>query len=200
MRRAPYVIGGTAAGLALVLSFHTSSPSLAVSAGAPGSTSGAATPTTSAAPPPRGSASRTGTSGTGTSSASSSGTSSSSTAPPTTAASTPSTSPPTTAAPSTTTTAPTTRSATGQQVFYRYGVLELKVTVSGNRIKSITTVEDQATDPRSAEINGQAIPMLHDQAMQAQSANIDGVSGATYTSQAYVQSLQAALDQLGHQG
>lgn len=198
MRRAPFVIGGTAAGLALVLSFHTSSPSLAVSAGAPGTTSTPSGSTTSAAPPPRGStgsaASPTAPSTTAPSGATTPSTSASTTAAPST------TSPPTTAARSTTTTAPATRSATSQPIYYRYGVLELKVTVSGNRIRSISTAEDQATDPRSAEINAQAIPMLHDQAMQAQSANIDGVSGATYTSEAYVQSLQAPLDQLGYKG
>lgn len=97
----------------------------------------------------------------------------------------------------TTTTTTGTRRANGQYVQYRYGALQLQVTVSGGRITKVSTVTDQATDPRSAEINSQAIPMLRDQVLQAQSANFDGISGATYTSMAYAQSLQAALDQLG---
>ena len=173
MRRAPFVVGGTAAGLALVLSFHTSSPSgVGVAAGAPGGAGPATPPTTSAA---------------------------AASAPPNAARST-SAAPVTTAPPSTTTTAPSARSATGQAVYYRYGLLQLRVSVSGGHITNISRVQDEATDPRSAEINAQAIPMLHDQAVQAQSANIDGVSGATYTSEAYVQSLQSALDQLGWKG
>ena len=80
---------------------------------------------------------------------------------------------------------------------YRYGELELQVTISGNQITDIEAVVDNAADERSAQINGQAEPELRQQALQAQSSNIDGVSGATYTSQAYVQSLQAALNKLG---
>ena len=164
MRRAPYVIGGTAAGLALVLSFHTSGSSVvSLATGPTTSTSRPAQAATTTAPSP--------------------------------------TAPPTTAAPATTsTTVGTTRSAKGQSVFYRYGILQLRVTITGSRMTTVTTVADQASDPRSAEINSQAIPLLHDQAMQAQSANIDGVSGATYTSEAYQQSLQSALDQLGWKG
>ncbi|HET6793444.1 MAG TPA: FMN-binding protein [Acidimicrobiales bacterium] len=69
--------------------------------------------------------------------------------------------------------------------------------VTGNRITDIKTVVDDANDPQSYQINENAIPQLRQQALQAQSSNIDGVSGATYTSQAYVDSLQSALDQLG---
>ena len=52
---------------------------------------------------------------------------------------------------------------------------------------------DQA--PRSAQISQDAGPQLHDEVLQAQGATIDTVSGATYTSDAYAQSVQAALDQ-----
>ena len=106
------------------------------------------------------------------------------------------TSPPTTQAPTTTTTAGN-RTATGQYMQYRYGDIQLKVFVTGNRITDIKTVVDDANDPQSYQINENAIPQLRQQALQAQSSNIDGVSGATYTSQAYVDSLQSALDQLG---
>ncbi|MDA8047647.1 MAG: FMN-binding protein [Actinomycetota bacterium] len=98
------------------------------------------------------------------------------------------TSPPTTAAGS--------RSATGQLIQYLYGDVQLKVFEQGTRIEKILVVTEDATDPRSAEINSQAIPMLQQQAMSAQSANINGVSGATFTSAAYAQALQSALDRL----
>lgn len=97
----------------------------------------------------------------------------------------------------TTTTSGGTRTVVGADVQYRYGELELEVTVSGGKITSVTPVIDTAYDARSAQINSYAEPQLDSQALRAQSANIDGVSGATYTSQAYVQSLQAALDRLG---
>lgn len=111
--------------------------------------------------------------------------------------------PPTTAAPGGSAgTAPTTaagespRTATSPLIQYRYGDIELRVTEKGTHLTKIQIVSEGATDPRSAEINAQAIPMLQQQAMTAQSANIDGVSGATFTSIAYDQALQSALDQL----
>jgi len=82
-------------------------------------------------------------------------------------------------------------------VQYRYGELELKVTATGGKITSVQPVIDTAYDARSYQVNAYAEPQLNSQALQAQSANINGVSGATFTSQAYVQSLQAALDKLG---
>ena len=98
----------------------------------------------------------------------------------------------------TTTTTPTgTRTALGADVQYRYGELELQVTVTGSRITNVQPVIDTAFEPRSSQVNSYAEPLLESQTLQAQSANINGVSGATFTSQAYVQSLQAALDKLG---
>ena len=98
----------------------------------------------------------------------------------------------------TSTTTPTgTRTALGADVQYRYGELELEVTVTGSRITNVQPAIDTAFDPRSSQVNSYAEPLLQSQTLQAQSANINGVSGATFTSQAYVQSLQAALDKLG---
>lgn len=94
------------------------------------------------------------------------------------------------------TTPSTTRTATGQDVSYPYGDIELKVTKTGSRITNISIVKLNDTDPRSQAIDEQAVPMLNQQAMSAQSAKIDGVSGASFTSQAYAQSLQSALDKL----
>lgn len=174
MRRAPIVIAATAAGLAGVLGFHTQKistrlviPSGSTASGGTGSSSGG-TGSSSAGVP-----SSPTTTAPGSSASSSSGT--------------------TTTAPGAT----GTRSALGADVQYFYGELQLKVTVSGTKITSIQPVIDNAADPRSAQINSISEPQLEQQALQAQSANIQGVSGATYTSQAYVQSLQAALDKLG---
>ena len=96
-----------------------------------------------------------------------------------------------------TTTAAGTRTALGADVQYRYGELELQVTATGGRITNVQPAIDTAFDPRSSQVNSYAEPLLQSQTLQAQSANINGVSGATFTSQAYVQSLQAALDKLG---
>lgn len=90
----------------------------------------------------------------------------------------------------------TTRTTTGEDVNYQYGDLEVKVTMSGSRITNISLAKLDVTDPRSESIDQAAIPDLEQQAISAQSAKIDGVSGASYTSQAYAQSLQSALDKL----
>jgi uncharacterized protein with FMN-binding domain len=89
------------------------------------------------------------------------------------------------------------RSATGQDISYRYGDIELKVVEQGTRITNIEVVSEGATDPHSQQINSQAVPILQSQALAAQSANIDGVAGATFTSQAYADALQSALSGLG---
>jgi uncharacterized protein with FMN-binding domain len=95
------------------------------------------------------------------------------------------------------TTSSATRSATGTDVDFQYGDIELKVTMSGSKITSVSVARLNVTDPRSQEIDQQAIPLLTQEVLSAQSANINAVSGASYTSQAYEQSLQSALDKLG---
>jgi uncharacterized protein with FMN-binding domain len=191
MRRAPIVVGATGAGLAALLSFHTTplsgptGPLVSAAGPGPGGSGTASSPgptPTTTAPTPTTPTTTTPTTATPT------------TATPATVTPTPA--PPTTRAPVTTTTQGPRR-ADGTDVFYRYGELELQVTIGGGRITAVQPVVDNASDPRSAQINDEAIPYLRQQALQAQSANIDGVSGATYTSEAYAQSLQAALDKLG---
>jgi uncharacterized protein with FMN-binding domain len=86
--------------------------------------------------------------------------------------------------------------ATGALEKYGYGELAVRVTVSGNRITNVTVPSLQTADPTSQQITAQAIPMLRSQVLAADSAGINGVSGATFTSQAYEQSVQAALDKL----
>ncbi len=107
------------------------------------------------------------------------------------------TAPSTPNAPSPTTPSGTTRSATGSVASYRYGQLSVTVTERGARITDVEMASLNETDSRSVEIDDQAVPQLRQEVLSAQSANIDGVSGATFTSEAYVQSLQSALDQLG---
>jgi uncharacterized protein with FMN-binding domain len=89
-----------------------------------------------------------------------------------------------------------TDSATGALERYGYGELAVRVTVSRSRITNVTVPALQTADPTSRQIADEAIPMLRSQVLAADSASIDGVSGATFTSQAYEQSVQAALDKL----
>ena len=87
--------------------------------------------------------------------------------------------------------------ATGDAVDTRYGPAQVKVTVADGKITSIEAVQLQGNDPRSVQISSSAEPVLQQEALAAQSADIDVVSGATYTSESYAQSLQSALDKLG---
>jgi uncharacterized protein with FMN-binding domain len=93
-----------------------------------------------------------------------------------------------------------TRTADGTVVNYSYGNLSVSVTVSGSKVTrvGIASLDDFGV-ARSEEIDQQSIPILEQEAVQAQSANIQGVSGASYTSQGFEQSLQAALRTLGVQ-
>jgi len=86
--------------------------------------------------------------------------------------------------------------ATGSTVHFGYGEIAVSVTVSGSRITNVTVPLLQTLDPTSQQLSDQAIPMLKSQVLAADSAHIDGVSGATFTSQAYENSVQAALDKL----
>jgi uncharacterized protein with FMN-binding domain len=71
----------------------------------------------------------------------------------------------------------------------------VQVTFSGSTITAVQVLQSPS-DRRSQEINQQATPILEQEAIAAQSASIDTVSGATYTSESYMQSLQSAIDQL----
>lgn len=97
------------------------------------------------------------------------------------------------------TTAPAVKSvtATGDPIYVNYGYVQLKVTAKGGTITKIDALQLPNQDGRSIQISGAAEPMLREQALTAQSANISGVSGATFTSGGYQQSLQSALDKLG---
>jgi uncharacterized protein with FMN-binding domain len=104
--------------------------------------------------------------------------------------------PPGTTSPSTSPAA--TKTATGAAVNYNYGVLSVSATVSGTKLTDVAIASiNDGGNFRSESIDQQAVPILEQEALQAQSANIQGVSGASYTSAGFQQSLQSALTQLG---
>lgn len=84
---------------------------------------------------------------------------------------------------------------TGQDIQTRFGDVQVQVTIANGKIVDITPLALPVDRARSAEISQYAEPVLRSEALSAQSAQIDIVSGATYTSMAYAQSLQSALDQ-----
>jgi uncharacterized protein with FMN-binding domain len=83
---------------------------------------------------------------------------------------------------------------TGPVVSTRYGPVQVQVTLSGGRITDVSALELPTDRARSAAISNAAAPILRREVLAAQGASIDIVSGATYTSEGYARSLQAALD------
>jgi len=87
--------------------------------------------------------------------------------------------------------------AVGDPANTRYGVAQVRVTVSGGKIAKVEAVQLQNSDPKSASISSYAAPVLQQSALSKQTAAVDSVGGATYTSASYKGSLQSALDKLG---
>jgi len=197
MKRAPLVISGTVAGLVGLFSFHSKAATLNLNSLVAGSSSTQNSPGAT----PKGSATTT-------------------TSPPTTStqpnnsqATTPSTSSPNTTSPATSTTQPVTktttpptttappsaaRTATGPVVNYYFGTVSVSVSVSGKKITNISIASlNDGGNPRSQQIDQYALPQLEQQALAANGVNIQGVSGATYTSQGFAQTLQGALSKVG---
>ena len=87
---------------------------------------------------------------------------------------------------------------TGPVVQTQFGPVQVQVTIANGKITDVTALQLPSDRQRSAYISGIVGPMLQSEALTAQSAQIDLISGATYTSDAYAQSLQAALDQAAH--
>jgi len=179
MKKIVYAVLATVTGLVLLFSYRTSLE--AVPPGASGTT---------------GTAGTTGTTG------SSSGSSSDSTSSETSASS--STSATGTGTSSSTTSGSGSSSSssglkdgtfTGQAADTRYGAVQVAITVSGGRITDVSVPQYPNTERRDAQINAQAIPILVSETKSAQSAQIDMVSGATFTSDGYTRSLQSAIDQ-----
>ena len=84
---------------------------------------------------------------------------------------------------------------TGDTAQTRWGPVQVQITVTGGRITDVTAVQYPNGNGRDQQINSYALPVLAQEALSAQSAQIDHVSGATVTSDGYVQSLQSAIDQ-----
>jgi len=87
---------------------------------------------------------------------------------------------------------------TGQDITTRFGDVQVQITISKGLITDVQAPLLPSDRARSVEISQVAGPILHDEALKAvlaRTAQIDIVSGATYTSDAYVQSLQSAIDQ-----
>jgi uncharacterized protein with FMN-binding domain len=82
----------------------------------------------------------------------------------------------------------------GSSAGTRYGPVRLRVTIKAGRILSVTAVEYPSSGSRDKEISSFALPELEREAIAAQNAQIDTVSGATFTSDGYRRSLQSALD------
>ncbi|NQW89101.1 FMN-binding protein [Curtobacterium sp. VKM Ac-2861] len=79
----------------------------------------------------------------------------------------------------------------------RYGPVQVQITVADGTITDVTPLQLTNSDGRSVQISQQAAPVLRQEALQAQSAQIQSVSGATFTSQGYTTSLQSAIDKAG---
>lgn len=187
MRRAPIAVVSAAAGLAAVVGMHNGTrPTLAAALPASAGRSPSYPGGSPASPSGPGSA---GGSGPGSPGGSGSGTGSGS---PSGSGSTGGSGPGGSGA----STSGASGHATGPTEQYGYGQLAVAVTVSGGRITNVTVPTIQVADSYSGSIASQVIPMLRSQVLSAQSANIQGVSGATYTSEAYAMSLQAALTTL----
>jgi len=104
---------------------------------------------------------------------------------------------PTTAAATTPAAAATTRTVDGQPMTIPYGVVQIRLIITGSTITDVQALQLPNGDGHSQGIAQLAVPMLRQQVLAAQSAQINGVSGATYTSGGYAQSVQSALDSIG---
>jgi uncharacterized protein with FMN-binding domain len=86
---------------------------------------------------------------------------------------------------------------TGDTVQTHWGPVQVEVGVAGSQITGVSVLQYPDDNPQDVQINSYALPILVDATMSAQGADIDMVSGATYTSAGYRQSLQSALDRAG---
>ncbi|MDD5693601.1 MAG: FMN-binding protein [Patescibacteria group bacterium] len=84
---------------------------------------------------------------------------------------------------------------TGDSIDAYYGNVQVKATIQGGKVTDIQFLDYPKDRRTSQNINSQATPILKQEAIQVQNSNVDIVSGATLTSQAFTQSLQSALDQ-----
>lgn len=169
MRRIVIALMGTVSGVALLFSYHTSTRS--AGSASPQSAAPASEPSPAASSPSSadGSGSTPSSSSSGSSSSSSGSSAGSG--------------------------GSSSGTYTGSEADTRWGVVQVQIEVRNGTITKSTAVEYPQNNPRDVEINDYALPQLAQEVLQQQSANIDAVSGATVTSDGYVQSLQSAIDQ-----
>ncbi|WP_046500359.1 FMN-binding protein [Streptomyces odonnellii] len=86
---------------------------------------------------------------------------------------------------------------TGDPVDTRYGTVQVSVTVGAGHLTGVKVLQAPSGDGHSRRVTAAAVPRLTQEALSAGSAHIDAVSGASYTSQGYIRSLQSALDRAG---
>jgi uncharacterized protein with FMN-binding domain len=86
---------------------------------------------------------------------------------------------------------------TGDVADTQWGPVQVEVTVAQGAISDVSVLQYPSGNGTDAQINGYALPVLIQETLDAQSASIDMVSGATVTSTGYLQSLQSALDRAG---
>ena len=216
MKRIVLFLMSTLTIVVLLFGYHTSTSSKAaggetafVSTALPGtsavaSTSGssAVAPTTSNAVPATSTASTAAKSATPTTAPAAPTTSSSTTAATKAkSSSTPATTskastPATTATTSSASSRATTKTVTGAVTDTQWGPVQVQLTVVGGKITAVAVLQYPNGNGRDAEINANALPILIQETISAQSAKIDMVSGATVTSGGYLGSLQSALDQM----
>jgi uncharacterized protein with FMN-binding domain len=91
----------------------------------------------------------------------------------------------------------TATTVTGSTASTRWGDVQVSITVTDGKITAVDVPEYPTENGKDREINADALPVLTQETLAAQSADIDMVSGATVTSQGYLQSLQSALDKAG---
>ena len=101
----------------------------------------------------------------------------------------------TTTAPGTAAAAPVT--VTGSSTDTRWGPVQVEITVANGTVTDVNVVDYPSGNGRDRQINARALPILVQETLDAQSADIDMVSGATVTSEGYLGSLQSALDEAG---
>ena len=94
-------------------------------------------------------------------------------------------------------TGPADGTYTGASVSTRFGNVQVAVTLAGDRITDVMPLLLTDSGAHSVQISNRAAPIVHDEVIASQSAKVSNVGGATYTSQAYLASVQSALDQAG---
>ena len=192
MRRIVYAVGGTVAGLATLITLKaqtgTSAVSTMVAGGAGASAAGGATAGagTSGTGTVNGSGGSGGTTGTGA--ASGTGGAGGTGATGNTGGNAPSGSSPAQGATS------GTQVINGNVANTAYGPVQIQLTLTNHRIVKVTILQQPTATAHDLQIGQFAFPQLESETFSAQSAKIDAVSGATYSSGGYIQSLQSAID------